>query len=315
MNIEVALRDARLIRAKPVQGDFGLPDARLIAPGDPGRSVILYRMAIAGRGHMPYLGGKLVDDRGLIIVRDWIAGMKSSPTDILPATRDQREAEQAALAKLVTGDTAALDTLLATGSGALSVALSIADGSLTGAVRAQAIAKGSASLDPSRRDLFERHLPESQRRRVLGSDIKPGEILAMKGDAQHGRMLFMAVCAACHRVQDGGLDFGPDLSQIGKKWDRAGLFEQVLQPSKVLDPQWQFTTVTVAKGEAKSGFVAARDDDEMTLKMAGGVTVKIPSKEIVTTTTQRVSLMPEGLLQNLTAQEAADLIEFLSSLK
>jgi hypothetical protein len=30
---------------------------------------------------------------------------------------------------------------------------------------------------------------------------------------------------------------------------------------------------------------------------------------------QKLSLMPEGLLQNLTAQEAADLLDFLSSLK
>jgi putative heme-binding domain-containing protein len=315
MNIEKALGESRLIRAKPVQGDFGLPEAQLIAPGDPARSVLLYRMATAGRGHMPYLGGRLVDDRGLLVVRDWIAGMKSNPKDLLPATRKQREAEEALLARLKTGDGAALELLLASPSGALGVAFAVVDGSLTGDLRAQAIAKGSASPDPVRRDLFERYLPESQRRRVLGSDIKPAEILAMKGDAPRGKVLFMAVCAACHHAQDVGIDFGPELSHIATKWNRQGLIEQILFPSKIIDPQWQLATVKLPKQDPKVGFIAARNDEELTLKMAGGATEKIPTRNIASTTTQRVSLMPEGLLQSLTAQEAGDLIEFLASLK
>ncbi len=315
MNIEKSLGESRLVRAKPVQGDFGMPEAQLIAPGDPARSVILYRMATAGRGHMPYLGGRLVDDRGLLAVRDWIAGMKSNPKDLLPATLNQREAEEAMLARLKTGDGAALDPLLASPSGALSVALALVEGSLTGDLRAQAIARGSASPDPARRDLFERYLPESQRRQVLGSDIKPAELLAMKGDAARGKTLFMAVCAACHAAQGAGIDFGPELSKIGAKWNRQAMVEQILFPSKILEPQWQLATVTLTSKEAKVGFIAARNDDELTLKMAGGVTEKIPAKKVASATTQRVSLMPEGLLQSLTAQEAADLLEFLASLK
>lgn len=315
MNLEKALGESRLIRAKPVQGDFGLPEAQLIAPGDPARSVLLYRMATAGRGHMPYLGGRLVDDRGLLIVRDWIAGLKSNPKDVLPATHKQREDEEALLVQLKAGDAATLEALLGSPSGTLSVALAVVDGSLTGDLRTQAIAKGSASPDPVRRDLFERYLPESQRRRVLGSDLKPAEILVLKGDVPRGKTLFMAVCAACHAVKGEGLDFGPELSKVGTKWDRAALIEQILFPSKILDPQWQLSTISLSNRETRAGFIAARNDEELTLKMAGGVTEKIPVKNIAETTTQRISLMPEGLLQSLTAQEAADLIEFLASLK
>jgi hypothetical protein len=89
MDIETPLKDARLIASKPVQGDLNLPEGRVIAPGDPCRSVLLYRMTTAGRGHMPYLGGKLVDDRGVLLVRDWIASLK--PEENLPeAIRQQR---------------------------------------------------------------------------------------------------------------------------------------------------------------------------------------------------------------------------------
>jgi hypothetical protein len=49
--------------------------------------------------------------------------------------------------------------------------------------------------------------------------------------------------------------------------------------------------------------------------MAGGLTEKIATTQIAKTITTPVSTMPDGLLQTLTAQEAADLLEYLDSLK
>ena len=315
MSADAVLKDAKLLDFKPVQGDLALPDARVIARGDPARSVLLYRMATGGRGHMPYLGGKLPDDRGILLVRDWIASMGARIQDVSPATRAQRANETEALKRLSGGDAAALDALLASGSGALSVALAVMDGSLTGGMRALAITKGNAIPDPLRRDLFERFLPESQRRKVLGSDIQPAALLAQKGDATRGKTLFAGVCVACHRAEGVGLDFGPDLTHIGTKWKRADMLEQILSPSKIIDPQWQPATVELTDGSSRTGFIAERNDSEVTLKMAGGISEKIPATQIAKTTTARISLMPEGLLQSLTAQEAADLIEYLATLK
>lgn len=314
MNIETHWEYTHLIGNKAVLGDLGLPDARVIAPGDPARSVLLYRMATSGHGHMPYLGGALIDDRGVLVIRDWIAAMAPGDKGPSAEARKQRDAEQSALAKLKTGDTAQLEPLLASASGALDVALSITDGSLTGELRAQAIAKGNAIPDPMRRDLFERFLPASQRRAVLGNDFKPQTVLALKGNAAKGKVLF-TICAACHRANGEGTDFGPDLSQIAKKWKRPELLEQILAPSKIIEPQWQLTTISLTTGDAKAGFVSAHTAAEVTLKMPGGTTEKIPAAQIAKTTTERVSMMPEGLLQSLTAAEAADLLEFLDSLK
>ena len=315
LNIETALKESRLIRAVPTRGDLGLPEARVIAPGDPERSVLLYRMATLGRGHMPYLGGRLVDDRGLLLVRDWIAGMKPAPKDVPAPTRTQREAEKDALAKLKAGDARPLESLLASASGALGVALALSDGSLRGDLRQQAIARGAGLVDPFRRDLFERFLPESQRRQVLGDDFKPESLLALQGQPARGKVLFTALCAPCHRAAGEGTDFGPDLSQIGKKWDRAGLLEQVRFPGKLIDPQWHLTTVEVKGTEPRSGFILAQTPTELTLKLPGGERAVIPTKDITKTRTERISLMPEGLLQSLTAAEAADILAFLATLK
>ncbi len=315
MNIERPLKDANLIESKPLQGDLGLPDARVIARGDPARSVLLYRMATAGRGHMPYLGSSLIDDRGLLLVRDWIASMKEGKRDISPATITQRDAENEALNKLKAGDAGQLDALLNTGSGALSILLAIIDHSLPADIRAQAIAKGSAIPDPLRRDLFERFLPESKRRQVLGNNFETDTLLKMKGDFERGKSLYAGVCVACHRANGVGIDFGPDLSHIGTKWNRAAMIDQILAPSKIVEPQWQLTTVELKGGQGKAGFITARSDAEITLKMAGGIIEKIPTTQVTNTSASRLSMMPEGLLQSLTAQEAADLLTYLDSLK
>jgi len=287
-----------------------LPDGRVIAPGEPSRSVLLYRMTTAGRGHMPYLGGRLVDDRGVLLMRDWIAS--------LPKGDAQAATEPAPKASVQTGgqvDSGQIDKLLTTNSGALTLSLAVIDGSLGGKARAEAIQKGSAFPDPLRRDLFERFLPEAARRKVIGADLQPKALLALKGESARGKVLFSALCATCHRIDGQGVDFGPDLSHIGSKYDRAGLLEQIAAPSKVIEPQWQLTTVIVRKGEPVSGFVERRENDKWMLKLATGEKKEIATADVENTFGAPVSVMPEGLLQSLTPQEAADVLELLSSHK
>lgn len=315
LNIEVPVKEMKTHDVKPLQGDLGLPEARLIAKGDPERSVLLYRMATGGRGHMPYLGGRLVDESGLLAVRDWIASMKSNPLDTSAETLAQRKTERSALALLKEGKTAPLDSLLSTSSGALGVLLALIDGSLSSEIRTQVIAKGSTLADATRRDLFERFLPESQRRKTLGLTFNPEVVLRHSGDATRGKTLFSGVCIACHQIGGTGSEFGPAVDHIGTKWNREALLEQILDPSKIIDLKWQLATLEMKGGESKTGFIVSKDDAVTRFKMMSGPTEPVSSSEIRKTTFSKVSAMPEGLLQGLTAQEAADLLEFLGSLK
>jgi uncharacterized repeat protein (TIGR03806 family) len=65
-----------LIDAVPVHHKFDLPDARLVAPGHPERSVLLHRLSIRGPGQMPQLATSLVDEAAVKLFREWIANMK-----------------------------------------------------------------------------------------------------------------------------------------------------------------------------------------------------------------------------------------------
>ena len=69
---DLPLPEVRAIGVRPTQGTFGIHDAQLLAPGDPYRSVLYFRLAKTGPGHMPHLGAKIVDERALRLVHDWI---------------------------------------------------------------------------------------------------------------------------------------------------------------------------------------------------------------------------------------------------
>jgi hypothetical protein len=66
------LSKTRLVNVKPVHHTFGLPDARLVAPGHPERSVLLYRISNRDAGHMPPLATSVVDRAAVRVLHDWI---------------------------------------------------------------------------------------------------------------------------------------------------------------------------------------------------------------------------------------------------
>jgi putative heme-binding domain-containing protein len=67
-------------------------------------------------------------------------------------------------------------------------------------------------------------------------------------------------------------------------------------------------------GDVLSGIVASKSQTELVLRDAEKET-KLALTSVERMVPQQKSLMPEALLQHLTAQEAADLITFLESLK
>ena len=65
-----------LIGQRPQHDTFGMTNAMLVAPGEPDRSVLIYRLTHRGRGQMPPLMTTRVDERAVALFREWIAGMK-----------------------------------------------------------------------------------------------------------------------------------------------------------------------------------------------------------------------------------------------
>ena len=288
------------IDARPTQGTFGIADARIIAPGDPERSVLFYRLATVGRGHMPYLGSRNVDERGLRLVRDWIAGLDESSSP----ERDEPPSVPEAIDSVAQ---------------ALSLVRAIDDGRLSGAQRDRLIAVGTANQQAEVRGLFERYLPESQRVQTLGTSADPAAILALSGDASRGKRLFAEAaglqCRNCHRIGETGKMVGPELTRIGAQRSRRELLESILDPSRRIDPKFVTYAVQTDEGRVYSGLVVGESESSVTLRESTGRDVVLQRDAIEDMIAQPKSLMPELLVRDMTARDVADLLAYLESLR
>ena len=125
----------------------------------------------------------------------------------------------------------------------------------------------------------------------------------------------MAACLTCHVVRGEGRNIGPELSQVGARLKRDALFESLVEPSKAISQGYTTVTLTPNDGTPpQTGFLLDESGDAFVLKSVTGETVTL-AKSSANVSRAPVSLMPEGLIQGLTAQELADLLAYLSSLR
>jgi|UniRef100_UPI003783F71D putative heme-binding domain-containing protein len=286
VNADLPTSETMMLNEKPVRGDLALTDARVISSGKPEQSVLLARIARSGNGHMPMIGAREVDPHGFRVLWDWILGEATS--------RRPSEVESPS------------DALLF----------------------ANAIAKNEAKLDPALAkhpnpeiaSYFERFLPHGQRVKTLGMNFDAKKLLAVKGDVKRGAELVsmtgkMAACLACHIVNGIGRDFGPELSKVGARLTREQILESLHQPSKAIAKGYETWMLTLKDGSVQTGFVVNPGDTAVTLKLPTGQPQTFERSQIRSQKVEPMSLMPEGLLQAMTEQEAADVIAFLSGLK
>lgn len=316
---EFPLERTHMINARPTQGTFDIPAAEVVAPGDPFRSVLYYRMTKTGRGRMPYFGSAEVDERGVKLIYDWIRQLPAK--DVPDVANSVNQHLDVALANLKSNKAQkqTIEELLSSTNGAMALLRQIDDGKLPRKTREQAVELASAHSDIRVRDLFERFLPADRRTKRLGSVVDVDKLLALDGDAARGKSLFFEAkaiqCKNCHQIADQGTKLGPELTHIGKKYNRAQLLETILQPSKAIDPKFQPYLVETSAGKVFTGLLVDRNEKRVVLKNAQNKDVSIPIGDVELIAPQQKSLMPELLLQDMTAEQVADLLEYLSTLK
>ncbi len=65
--------------APPKAGSLGIADARVVAPKDEARSVLLRRIQLLDESRMPKLASHVIDDAAVATIKEWIGGMTSCP--------------------------------------------------------------------------------------------------------------------------------------------------------------------------------------------------------------------------------------------
>jgi putative heme-binding domain-containing protein len=120
-----------------------------------------------------------------------------------------------------------------------------------------------------------------------------------------------AQCAQCHALEGRGRAFGPDLRGIGRKYQRPELLQQIVSPSQTIAPEFRSITVTLKDGTDYTGFILRKTATDLVLKDSALVEHPLAMAQIAESRESTLSAMAEGLLAPLTAQEAADLLEYL----
>jgi putative heme-binding domain-containing protein len=150
----------------------------------------------------------------------------------------------------------------------------------------------------------------------LGYEKTFAAVKAAKGDPTKGAEVFgRLACANCHTVSAAEAPKGPFLGGIGTRYNRAELCESVLKPNAKIAQGFETQWFKPAKGDVVEGFVTRESGDEVELRNVQGDTLVLKKAAVERRGKRDFSTMPEGLAANLTAEELADLLAYVESLK
>ena len=134
-------------------------------------------------------------------------------------------------------------------------------------------------------------------------------------DFERGKAMFAAAqCYKCHRMGVQGGILGPDLTSAGGKFNVRDMLTSIIEPSKVISDQYGATQFLTDRGDLVTGRVINMNRGKLSVltNMLDPSSLKsLDRNSILQTRPATVSMMPNGLVDVLTAEEIADLVAYL----
>jgi putative membrane-bound dehydrogenase-like protein len=169
---------------------------------------------------------------------------------------------------------------------------------------------------------IRRCYPQAARRNLAGADAdawasRLARINWAAGDRARGRAVFEK--QACHRCHAAGTRatnprLGPDLAGAANRMSREDLFAAIIYPSRDVSPAYRTTSIVTRAGRVYQGIVVYESPDGTLLQTSPDVTVRITGQELLSMEPGDRSLMPDGLLNDLSDGALADLYAYLKGL-
>lgn len=141
------------------------------------------------------------------------------------------------------------------------------------------------------------------------ADLTPANLAGANAGA--GRELFVKTCASCHRLFGAGGQIGPDLTGANRK-NLDYLLENIVDPSAVVNKDFLMTSFTLADGRVVNGIVVSENETTLSVQSAQAKVTLLKS-DVEERTLSKQSLMPEGALQPLSAEQTRSLVKYLMS--
>lgn len=222
-------------------------------------------------------------------------------TELLPGLKGQ--AQQAAFTMLASRPSWSLRLLATVESGRVAAA----------AVPDDVANRLRRHRDAQVSDTAKRVLPRAA---AVGSDYQRriqevGAILKRgAGDPYQGEAIYTARCAACHKLFFKGGNVGPDLTTYQRD-DLGTMLISIINPNVEIREGYQYYSVETTDGRTLSGFIVDRDNQVTVLRSLGGENITLRAAEIKDLQPMGQSLMPPGLLDDLTEQQLRDFFAYL----
>ncbi len=150
---------------------------------------------------------------------------------------------------------------------------------------------------------------------AIHSKIKNGP-----GYAEAGVKIYEENCGKCHIHHGVGRQVGPEMTGLNRK-DRWDFVTNVIDPSKSVLPEYTGTTFTILgeddglgrEERTITGFILRDTGGEITLVDSAGTEMVVPREDVKSMEPMSISVMPEGLLSDMSDQDLRDLFAFIQA--
>ena len=141
---------------------------------------------------------------------------------------------------------------------------------------------------------------------------------ATQGDATAGREIFFRKaspkCFICHAIGADKEKAGPNLQDVGARYDRGELLDALLNPSRQIADGFCVQIIETQSQGLVVG-VVARETPSLLVRNELGDEIDVPRDQVMSRRTSERSMMPDDSIDSLGDQELLDLLAFLESLE
>jgi putative heme-binding domain-containing protein len=134
------------------------------------------------------------------------------------------------------------------------------------------------------------------------------------GNATRGKEIFQNLCSNCHQVEGQGVNFGPDLSEIGGKLSKEAMYTSILYPDEGISFGYEAYRIKLKDGTSAFGRIVSETEDKIDLQYIN-TQQSVNKADVVSKIKLENSLMPANLQSSMSEQEIIDLVEYLQKLK
>jgi putative heme-binding domain-containing protein len=138
-------------------------------------------------------------------------------------------------------------------------------------------------------------------------------IAKIEGNPALGKQLFTKQgCIACHSIAKGEVMKGPFMGQIGSIMNREQIAESILKPNASISQGFATVLITAKGDKSYMGFVSEESAEKLVVRDITGKVTTIKASDVISRQEMESSMMPPGLANELSYEEFASLITFLS---